>query len=348
MIQPPDDNDQLSVSQINQSNLKTGTSVTSISNFRRSSQPSSCNVSGSNQDHINDKSTTNIPANNNYVSSFTYNHTGADATIFKENPQVVIKPGKLTSSLYGGAANSIIAKDLGLFNVGNSSSRYSAQSNYYYDSGMGNQFSDSQNNNSLSGNSAKQNRSQHQHLQHPGENQSDISQSMNRTHSLDMLCSLDMVKFAQNQSLENLNSLQQSTSQSSFPWYSSLNSPGADGVYNDSNNLNVNTSNLFYESNLKASPSSASLTDFAISMWPSMNNLAAAAEAMSSSSGVEATCSSTNSIIAASPKTKRSLLSKQCHQIDPQGGLASLSNVGTPVLCCECMITSANFDIIVV
>lgn len=66
----------------------------------------------------------------------------------------------------------------------------------------------------------------------------------------------------------------------SFPWFAPFGDPNAhDGA--DANNLNYTG---YYEQNLKASASSVSLSEFAMSLWPSMNNLATAAEAVSSSS----------------------------------------------------------------
>lgn len=99
-----------------------------------------------------------------------------------------------------------------------------------------------------------------------------------------MLCSLDMVKFSQNQSLDHLpNFALQSSNQipSTFPWYGGSN-PNVPASDPNGNHLNNN-----FDENIKQSASAVSLSDFAMSLWPSMNNLVTAAEAALSSNSVD-------------------------------------------------------------
>ena len=99
-----------------------------------------------------------------------------------------------------------------------------------------------------------------------------------------MLCSLDMVKFSQNQSLDHLpNFALQSSNQipSTFPWYGGSN-PNATAGDPNGNHLNNN-----FDDSMKQSASAVSLSDFAMSLWPSMNNLVTAAEAALSSNSVD-------------------------------------------------------------
>lgn len=167
-----------------------------------------------------------------------------------------IKPGKLTSSLYGGDKEQIYVDN----------SKFA----HYYD-----------------GNNNKLNNCINPPLQviKNESNPIDDPNNINRINSLEMLCSLDMVKFSQNQSLDHLPnfSLQSSNQQipSSFPWYGGSN-PNVTTA--DPNGIHLNNS---FDGNIKPSASAVSLSDFAMSLWPSMNNLVTAAEAALSNNIVD-------------------------------------------------------------
>ena len=172
------------------------------------------------------------------------------------NNMAKIKASKITANLFGGG------EKVQMYTADNT--KFNRLNEYYYD---GNQ-SKSVNSNTNPIQAVKT--ENHKSL----ENKADID----RTTSLDMLCSLDLVKFPQNQSLESLSNfpLQSSTQvPTTFPWY------GGANQNTSSNETNTNHINHIYDGNIQASTSSVSLSDFAMSLWPSMNNLVTAAEALS-------------------------------------------------------------------
>lgn len=115
---------------------------------------------------------------------------------------------------------------------------------------------------------------------------------------------------------------------SSFPWFP----PMGDSVAHDGAEGNSNNYSGYYESNLKASASSVSLSEFAMSLWPSMNNLATAAEAVSSSGVSQG--------VTVSPPQKPSVGGDHStgKQLGSLSRLDSLSNVALDEL--EAMATS--------
>jgi hypothetical protein len=122
-----------------------------------------------------------------------------------------------------------------------------------------------------------------------GDNFPPHHQGLRQVSSLDMLCSLDVVKFPNSESDENLH---QFTSVN-YPWSSEgleMNtgnfSRGPSSLYLDgiaSNQSNDMSSNTLSNSDVlpRNSSMSHSFADFTVALWPSINNLAAAAEAVS-------------------------------------------------------------------
>jgi hypothetical protein len=226
--------------------------------------------------HHNDQQNTSINSKDN--SNGNSNNNG-----------VKIKAGKITSSLYGGSNNPLLAKNLPQFGS-LSGNQFQYGDNFHYDSISPNEVSSKYgeaylkyNQHSLNGSKLGNNVNplsltsfSHAYDQVPPDGH---NSNFNRTSSLDLLCSLDMVKLAQNQSLENLSATIQP---SSFPWYQSMNGNG-EAPINPSDITNQSQVNNYYDTNLKTSSSLISFTDFSVSLWPSMNNLAVAAEALSSS-----------------------------------------------------------------
>jgi len=119
----------------------------------------------------------------------------------------------------------------------------------------------------------------------------------------------------------------------SFPWFSNMGDQSGTQDGTDGGNMNYSG---YYESNLKASASSVSLSEFAMSLWPSMNNLATAAEAVSSSGtshgGVSVSPPQKNTTSGESSSTTRKT------QLGSLSRLDSLSNVALDEL--EAMSTS--------
>lgn len=205
------------------------------------------------------------------------------------NGQVKIKSGKLTSSLYGGSSNPLLlSKEAMLLSGGGGGGRFDGS----YDPTAPSEITTKYGESYIRSQQQQQQRQQQFQTSNqptnllftrgptPGQSlpAEPAQSSIDRTSSLEMLCSLDMVKFPQNHSTDSMAMGQQAT-HAPFPWYNSYNASSAD-MHQEA----LGNGHGYYDSSLKNSASAISLTDFAMSLWPSMNNLATAAEALSSSS----------------------------------------------------------------
>ncbi|CAK9254005.1 unnamed protein product [Sphagnum jensenii] len=186
-----------------------------------------------------------------------------------------IKPGKVTSGLYNGIPHPLLQNN-------SMNGRYMDTSAYLYESMPGGDDGKSKYHSGYVNGSGSGKHTER-----------DVS-AFDRTNSLNMLCSIDMVKYGQN----NTNGEVSSSSHlhtTSFPWttdsMANLNNlddslmltNGSNRTSTIDNHTQTHLDSSNGNINLQSSTSTISLSDFSMNLWPSMSNLVtAAAEALSS------------------------------------------------------------------